>query len=741
MPNFAFPSLLGPGFLVLYLAVGLPILIHLINMLRHRRVEWAAMEFLLASHKKHRTWVRMKQLLLLLMRMAALALVAFLVAQPLLRNQLGSFFGSSSTHHIVLLDDSFSMSDQWADTNAFSEAKRAIERLGRAAAERAEAQSFTLVRFSQVGRAQPDMQQEGVNREEFVKQLESTLQAVGVSQLAVGPLGALREVAQLIGEGGNERRNVYLFSDFRHRDWNEPAELHKQMLELNEQQVTLHLVNCVDRARPNLAITALAPAEGIQAAQVPFTMEVSVHNFGQDTSREVQVLLEEDGHASPAVVIPSISGGQSVTQSFPVNFPTAGEHEIVARLDSDAVPLDNMRYGILRLPVEVPLLLVDGDPDSRDARFVNIAAAPGGTVRTGLRPQIEQPRFLSIRPLDEFQAINLFNIDHLDPSAVAALERFIEAGGGVAMFVGDRTQAKFVNEQLYRDGQGFFPLPLRSPAELLIDRLERAPDVETGQHFIFRVFGDARNPFAAALSVQRYFAAADNWRPNPESTVEVLARLRNGAPLVVSRTFGKGRVVVFLTTAGPSWNNWALNPSFVVLMQDLQAFLAHRAALDVSRQVGTPLALTLDPGQYKQGIRFALPSSETPSATVDASATSEGALAASLADTYTAGIYQAALTRAVDDAIETRRFAFNVDPQEGNLQVISKTDLASRLDGVKYLYEQADMFQYAAGEMAGQNIGQTLLTLLIVLLLAEQFVAWSASYHPSASASAKGGAR
>ena len=46
--------------------VGVPVLIHLINMLRHRRVRWAAMEFLLRSHKKNRTWVTLKQLLLLL---------------------------------------------------------------------------------------------------------------------------------------------------------------------------------------------------------------------------------------------------------------------------------------------------------------------------------------------------------------------------------------------------------------------------------------------------------------------------------------------------------------------------------------------------------------------------------------------------------------------------------------------------------------------------------------------------
>ena len=67
MPSFDFQSLLWSGLPL----VAAPIVIHLINLLRHKRVEWAAMEFLLASQRKYRTRVLLKQLLLLLLRVAA----------------------------------------------------------------------------------------------------------------------------------------------------------------------------------------------------------------------------------------------------------------------------------------------------------------------------------------------------------------------------------------------------------------------------------------------------------------------------------------------------------------------------------------------------------------------------------------------------------------------------------------------------------------------------------------------
>ena len=93
MPSFLHPTLFWTLGLPTLGVVAIPVLIHLINMMRHRRVQWAAMEFLLQSQKKNRTWVMLKQLLLLLLRMLAVAAVVLLVAQPLLQNQLGQHAG------------------------------------------------------------------------------------------------------------------------------------------------------------------------------------------------------------------------------------------------------------------------------------------------------------------------------------------------------------------------------------------------------------------------------------------------------------------------------------------------------------------------------------------------------------------------------------------------------------------------------------------------------------------------
>src|ERR1700760_4209251 len=96
-------SFVNPGLLWGLLILAVPILIHLINLMRHRRIRWAAMEFLLTSRRKNSAWIRLKELLLLALRVAIIAAVVLLLAQPLLQNQWGRLFGAVKTHQIVLL--------------------------------------------------------------------------------------------------------------------------------------------------------------------------------------------------------------------------------------------------------------------------------------------------------------------------------------------------------------------------------------------------------------------------------------------------------------------------------------------------------------------------------------------------------------------------------------------------------------------------------------------------------------
>jgi len=337
----------------------------------------------------------------------------------LLQDELGTLLGGSKTHHIVLLDDSFSMSDRRNGASIMNQAKDVVERIAAMAAGRVEPGTFTLLRFSRAGgtgrQNQWDMCREQAGGD-FLNRLREMVKTMGPSQTAAGPTDAIRAIGRLLDENEDENRVVYLVSDFRRKEWDRPEALKSQLSKLPSRNVALHLIDCVEKARANLAITRLEPSSGTRAAGVSMFMEIEVHNFGTSTAHDVSVILEEDGHARPAAKIREIPPRNAVTERFEVSFAAAGGHRVIARLDSDPINVDNCRYAVVDVPLEVPVLIVDGSVDAQGALFLSSALAPGGAVRTGIQPRVETPRFLSTGSLDSYHVIYLTDVEHLDES-------------------------------------------------------------------------------------------------------------------------------------------------------------------------------------------------------------------------------------------------------------------------------------------------------------------------------------
>lgn len=717
-------------------AVSVPVLIHLINMLRHRRVQWAAMEFLLQSQKKNRTWVRLKELLLLLMRMAAVAAVVLIVAQPLAdASALLQLFGQR-TQHVLLLDDSFSMSDRWAGATAYDRAKQAIARIGAQASLESKPQDFTLWRFSQAAKAggRADLLEAQVPID-FGDKLGDLIKPWQTSDLGVGPAPVLDAVLNNLSEDAGRQRIVYLLSDFRAKEWDSPQSLAEKLARLQALPAKFKFVHCADTQRGNQAITALEPAGGIVAAGVQFSMKVTVTNYGSTPLKDLSIALEEDGVGRPALQFDLIAPNESETRLFPVSFATAGEHVVTARIPSDTVTADNVRQRVVRVPLTNPVLIIDSRDDGPDGHFLQSALEPGGPKKTGIEPVLERPNWLNNNPLERFGTIYLANIERLDPPAIAAIEKFTQAGGGLAFFLGDASQQQFFNDQLYRDGQGCFPLPLQAPTQLLVDRLDKGADIQIVEpdHPMFRVFSGERNPFLSAVTIERFFASPKSWQPDTNSSVQVIAKLRNGSPLAIERPFGKGRVVAITTSAAPTWNNWGRNPSFVVALLELQAHLTADRVRGDDRLAGNPIEQVVDVEHYQRRARFVPPAgSGLEAVSADLSDTSRG-LVASFPDTSAAGVYELQLTT-IDNAAESRRFALNVEPREGDLTLLDSEQLASRLPGIRFETLRAEDFALAASASDRANISDLLLYGLVALLLGEQALAYAASYHPAAVA-------
>jgi hypothetical protein len=261
-------------------------------------------------------------------------------------------------------------------------------------------------------------------------------------------------------------------------------------------------------------------------------------------------------------------------------------------------------------------------------------------------------------------------------------------------------------------------------------------------HFIFRYLGHDCNEHLRSVSINKYFPPAKDWQPKAGSQVRVVMRLCNDAPLLVEQPFGKGRVMAFLSTAAPGWNHWADSNetgSFPLVIRELFAYLARRPGAAVAtHQVGDQLRLNLDASKYQAQIRFVKPSGEAAASTVEQVPTAEGRFTATLPQTDSSGFYEALLTK-TNGKPEVRTFAVNVDAAEGDLRAFFGPELAERLSPqLKYQFDPALTFESNLSETSGRNLSEFLLYMLILLLIGEQILAWSCSYHLMSRAAERG---
>ncbi len=730
--SFLFQSLLTIGLPL----VALPLLIHLINLRRHQRVHWAAMDFLLESQKRNKKWIMLRQLLLLMLRTSAISLVVLMLAGPVLMSKWGSLLGSGVTHHILLVDDSYSMADRSPDTTGWEEAKRAVSQILDQASANSGTQKVTLLRFSVATDLSAGKELEFTSRtldRSVVEEVNSYLESVPVSETSAGPGEAFQAALALPESDSGESRILYVISDFRSRQWSDNNQPSQLLGQLRQQVADLHLIQCVEATHSNLAITSLKPESGIRSAGVETWMELSVANYGDQPAIAVPVSVTQDGHKLPAVEFDEIAPGQTVSRRFRVSFPDAGPHQLKAQLPGDALATDNSRYFACDVPNSFPLLLIDGSGAGDDAYYLSTALNPGGSAKPGWSPRVEPTSFLRNHDqLDKFAAVFLLDVPRLDESEVSALEDYVRSGGGVAIFLGPEAQRSFYNEKLYRDGTGIMPVELDLPNQLLSIGDQESPDVEVEDHPVFRIFAGQRNSFLSVARVNFYYAI-QGLLENPTDT-RILARLRNKAPFVVEKRLGKGRVVVQLCKLSPKptalgvWSNWCVNPVFPIVANELAGYLtaAHRE-FEI-QEVGSELSFYLAEDEYKPEVMVRAPQSGQEEVLTLPARLQAGNYLVDAGKAKFSGVWQFELSP-LQQATDRRFFAVNVAPGEGDLHLLERDTLSAHLDGIDYRYSLASQLTAADEQLAGFRLSDTLLALLVAVLVAEQWLAYKASYH------------
>lgn len=595
------------GFVNPALAIGaalaaVPLIIHLLNRQRHKPTPWAAMRFVMAAYKQTRRRVQLENLLLLLLRMAAIAVLALAVARPFSGSE-GPLSGLTESRRDIAI-----VIDASASTGYRSEVDTVFERITERARDLvAELDGSRGDRaFVLQGGSWPRTMAWGDPAEALVAIDSLTIPTDEEIDLA-SALGEVLEFAKEEAASTNQGRvEIHVLTDMQRNvftqdfgtnpveggetaDEGGSAQQATRLFDVLDQLAELSLVvNVEDLASsgelpPNLSVASVDLEGPLLGPGAPVEVRVQVANHGPSTKAAVRVALEVDGIRRPSQVV-DVEGLSEADAIFPIVFESAGTHVLRALLEGDRLAADDERYQVVQVPQSVRVLMVNGAPSSD---FEKDAAA---RLMVVLEPLIGEdtpfggaspfaPREVELRQLEggdvelaDFDLIWLVNVESVSPELTAALEEQVAAGASLVLSLGDRVQIDAFNARFFRaDGSGL------SPAEL-----DRRVSVASRRQGYYRIKEfDEQHPALELFAEERWtsllteapfyeFIAA-----RPIESARNLAKLddASSSPLFLEREYDRGRVFLWTSTFDESWTRFPTwGPTLVPFVYDFVRF-------------------------------------------------------------------------------------------------------------------------------------------------------------------------
>ncbi|MBN2243249.1 MAG: BatA domain-containing protein [Acidobacteria bacterium] len=542
-------AFLNPLFLLGALAAAVPILLHLVRRADARKMDFPTLMFLRKIDKKTIRYQKLRRLLLLLLRVAALLLLVLAFMRPYREGAPVSAAGAGrrAGAHIIALDNSMSMGyrDRWE--RAQSAAADIVRRSG-------EGDTFAVVEFSGGTRIRTQLTGDKSAALEGIKNIAEP------GSRPTRYVQALKAAEKIALESGAAKRVIHLISDFQRNGWTDEERGFKL-----KPGIELQPVDLGSDEFSNLAIDNVRTTETDQGGASSLDIRASVVEYGERERSGVRVGLVADGRAisEKTVRVPG-KGAEEIEFQVPGLGP--GGHSLVLEIDDPSLERDNRFYMTLEVRGKTPVIAVEnpGTPGRR---------APGFFLVRALNVDRLSPYQVTVatpRDLDIAAKLLIWN----DVPVVAAglgkrLEEFVRGGGGMILVLGNATGASEFN----RGFGAWLPVLLdgtesvgRRPGSGRPEDFVLMTDIRT-DHPVFQPFG---KPHSGTFSGARFYSHA-GILPGPGA--EVLARFDNGDPALVSAGIGKGRVLIFASSADDTGNDLPLEPVYAPFWQQMLRYL------------------------------------------------------------------------------------------------------------------------------------------------------------------------
>lgn len=689
-------TFLNPAVLFGLLAASIPIIIHLLNLRKLKKIDFSTLQFLKELQKNKIRKIKIKQWLLLALRVLIILAIVTAFARPTIVGvSIGGTTSAAKTTAVFILDDTFSMSVVDQNGSYFNQAKEAIKNI---LTQFEEGDEFGLVLVSH----QPDEIEMTSNLNKFVQEVDAT----NISYASGKLNNSIIKAAELIGEAKNFNKEIYVLTDFQKgRLANED-----EIIDLKEQlgeQVRLYTFNYSGKEVFNFGIDDLKLNTQIFEKDKPVKFEATLKNYSERTKDNLVVSLFINGERLAQQSI-NLNSGESKIANLEASARNFGYNDAIIEIEEDDIIQDNKRYTSFFISEKIPVLILADDIN--DTKLIE-AALKSVSEKGYFDITIKKTEQISGVSLNNFQVIILLS-DNFGNESVK-LNQFLSSGKGIVIFPPSENGSSGFNSSLNSIG-------ITSAGSFV--KLEAGQSIHFSEtdfnHPLFEnIFMDEKKKQIESPEIFSYF------KINPVGKGKSIIKLQDESSFLSEYSIGDGKVLLFSSSPVFSWSDFQIKGIFAPLVTKSVMYLSAYNKNEVNYFAGETINVNVAERTLPQ-IKIVRPDKSEDFINIDENQTSDFI---SYAATSLAGNYKFLSGEKLLASANV-----NTDPAESVTEYLTESDFDDYLEKINFggkhivIDKSENPVQMILQARFGSELWRYFVLIAILLALVEMTIARNA---------------
>ncbi len=532
-------------------ALAIPIIVHLFNFRKFKKVLFSNVEFLREIKQETQSKSKLKHLLILLARLLALASIIFAFAQPFIPAP-GTTKKPGGTAVSLYIDNSYSMEGQNEDGRLLELAKnKAIEIVS----AYQPIDKFQLLTSDFEGR-----HQRLVSKDEMIL----LIQEVDVSPAARKISEVISRQRDMLNNSGLGNKRSFLLTDLQ-------ANISDYSAIQNDSTINISLVPSIASGVGNIFIDSVWFDTPVRQLNQPEVLNMRIVNTGDEERENIPVQLNINGQQKSVASANADASSYTDVQMTFTN-TEAGYKNCELVLDDNSITKDDAYYFSFNVAAQIAVLEIKSSNTLSDAVATVYRDDPYFAFTSSSEGSIDFGSFA------KQNLIILNQLSSITSGLASEIEKFVSAGGSVLIIPSFGADISTYNNFLASISLG-----------QMADKTTGDTKVSTVnyEHYIFKNAFEKTNGNIDMPTLKAWYPLS----LNSATTAEPMMMLQSGSPFMLSSSVGNGRAyicAVSLLTEESSFTNHAFFPTTLLRVAEFS-----QSSEQLAYELGKEQAITL----------------------------------------------------------------------------------------------------------------------------------------------------